>query len=122
MGLILACRGLAVLLEGIPADGGLVHGKTGFMASTCSLALGFFFIDTLHTLNLYVTFGVVEETLLVHHLLGLALYAVTLASDAYLYLAAIVLIQVSPSALYYFFLLAVPNPALCILGRNSPRR
>ncbi len=92
MGLLLAARALHVLREGVPALG-LVHGSSPEMTSTCALALGFFLFDTLHTLNLYVTFEVIEETLLVHHVLGLVLYAVTLTSGSYLYIATIVLVQ-----------------------------
>lgn len=95
LALVLACRGLyALLVEGVPG-GDLVFGTSPFIAQTCAMALGFFLYDTFDSLNMYLTFGVVEETLFVHHILGILLYCCALATQSYMFLTTIVLVEVS---------------------------
>jgi hypothetical protein len=57
------------------------------------LTAGFFLFETRDSLNMFLAHGIVEETLLQHHLLGIALYVIALYWQNYLYLACVVLIE-----------------------------
>eukprot|EP00045_Choanoeca_perplexa_P012651 m.139383 g.139383 ORF g.139383 m.139383 type:complete len:301 (-) comp16086_c1_seq1:214-1116(-) len=91
LGFLLSLLGLRVLWEGAPDD--IVYGKTELLTHTASFALGFFIFETRDTLNMYLSHNVLEETLIVHHTLGVLLYFLTLSTESYLYLACVILVQ-----------------------------
>lgn len=79
---------------GVPCR--LVHPLPFLCLSLLStLPTGFFLFDTLDCLDMYFTFEVVEETLFVHHILGIILYVFSLTTQSYMFLTSIVLVQVS---------------------------
>eukprot|EP00047_Mylnosiga_fluctuans_P007793 m.255544 g.255544 ORF g.255544 m.255544 type:complete len:312 (+) comp19556_c0_seq1:33-968(+) len=91
-GCILGTLGLSALLAGVP-QGDLVFGSSDFLMHAAAYALGFFLFETRDSLNMFLAHGIMEETLLQHHLLGIVLYASTLYFQAYVYLAVAILIQ-----------------------------
>ena len=54
--------------------------------------------ETRNSVNMYVSHGIMESTLVFHHLLGIVLYTLACLTHRYLYLSAVVLIQVPTPA------------------------
>ena len=68
--------------------------------------------ETRNSVNMFVSHGIMESTLVFHHLLGIVLYALACLSHTYLYLSAVVLIQAAPPK---------PRPARLTRRRRSAR-
>lgn len=89
---MLGIRGFYALYDGLPADG-LVWGTNSYLHQTAAFALGFFVFEVRDSLHLYLACGIFQETLVVHHSCGVVLYVVALATGAYHFPVAIVLIE-----------------------------
>ena len=73
------------------------HTHTHSLSLSLSLSrfsAGFFVFETRDTLNMYLAHNAKGETLIVHHMLGVILYFLTLSTRSYLYLSCVVLIEV----------------------------
>eukprot|EP00049_Salpingoeca_infusionum_P009784 m.166568 g.166568 ORF g.166568 m.166568 type:complete len:355 (+) comp14442_c1_seq3:53-1117(+) len=91
-GILLWILGTIVLLEGLP-EGGAVTGTSPLLLHTAAFSLGFFVFETRDSVTMYLAHNVQEEALIVHHMLGIALYFLTLSTQSYLYIACMVLVQ-----------------------------
>lgn len=89
---MLAIRGFYALDGGLP-EGGLVWGTNSYLHQTAAFALGFFVFEVRDSLHLYLACGIFQDTLVVHHTCGVVLYVVALATGAYHFPVAIVLIE-----------------------------
>eukprot|EP01147_Barroeca_monosierra_P010027 gene10027-2201_t len=92
LGTMLAAMGLRVFLVGVPKEG-TVYGNSELLAHVSAFALGFFIFELRDSLNMYLAHNVKEETLIVHHMLGVLLYFLTLSTRSYMYIACVVLIE-----------------------------
>lgn len=64
VGLMLATRGMYAFIWGAP-DGGIVWGYNPYLQKTAAFALGVFLFETRDSLNMYLAYGVIAETLIV---------------------------------------------------------
>ena len=61
---------------------------------------GFFIFETRDSLNMLFAHGIMEDILIVHHMLGVLLYCLTFLTRSYLYVACIVLVEVRAGVLH----------------------
>jgi hypothetical protein len=68
---------LQALLRGIPEEGAVL-GTDDFLNQSGAFALGFFVFEVRDSWNMYLAHGVTEKALMIHHLIGVILYAYSL--------------------------------------------